>query len=153
MNRQVLFDFQNILALESPSSERIHFSVITAYLICRTWNMFVKHLPKISDSKNSTPSEIWTQSQCKCGVAVSRSFFTFRCRDKTDTQNVQLLHVAYIVVLKFASKADTKASFLYGQGYKNHRMGRFLSAAIGQRPRNYLSSCPCSCSPFGSFPL
>ena len=30
----------------------------------------------------------------------------------------------------------------------------FLSAAIGQRPRNYLSCCPCSCSsPFGSFPL
>ena len=30
----------------------------------------------------------------------------------------------------------------------------FLSAAIGQRPRNYLSCCSCSCcSPFGSFPL
>ena len=28
----------------------------------------------------------------------------------------------------------------------------FLSAAIGQRPRNYLSCCSCSCSPFGSFP-
>ena len=32
----------------------------------------------------------------------------------------------------------------------------FLSAAIGQRPRNYLSCCCCSscsyCSPFGSFP-
>ena len=32
----------------------------------------------------------------------------------------------------------------------------FLSAAIGQRPRNYLSccysSCCSSCSPFGSFP-
>ena len=35
--------------------------------------------------------------------------------------------------------------------------GRFLSAAIGQRPRNYLScccccSCSCCSSPFGSFP-
>ena len=29
---------------------------------------------------------------------------------------------------------------------------QFLSAAIGQRPRNYLSCCSCSCSPFGSFP-
>ena len=31
----------------------------------------------------------------------------------------------------------------------------FLSAAIGQRPRSYLSSSCCcsSCSPFGSFPL
>ena len=29
----------------------------------------------------------------------------------------------------------------------------FLSAAIGQRPRNYLSCSCCSCSsPFGSFP-
>ena len=31
----------------------------------------------------------------------------------------------------------------------------FLSAAICQRPRNYLSCCCCSCSscsPFGSFP-
>ena len=27
----------------------------------------------------------------------------------------------------------------------------FLSAAIGQRPRNYLSCSSCSCSPFGSF--
>ena len=29
----------------------------------------------------------------------------------------------------------------------------FLSAAIGQRPRNYLSCFCCCCSPFGSFPL
>ena len=29
---------------------------------------------------------------------------------------------------------------------------KFLSAAIGQRPRNYLSCCCCSCSPFGSIP-
>ena len=54
--------------------------------------MFARHLPKISDSKNSTPSEIWTQSRCKCGLTVSRSFFTFKCRDKTDAENVQLMH-------------------------------------------------------------
>ena len=32
---------------------------------------------------------------------------------------------------------------------------QFLSAAIGQRPKNYLSCCSCCsccCSPFGSFP-
>ena len=28
----------------------------------------------------------------------------------------------------------------------------FLSAAIGQRPRNYLSCCCCCSSPFGSIP-
>ena len=31
-----------------------------------------------------------------------------------------------------------------------NKIGAFLPAAIGQRPRNYLSCCPCS--PFGSFP-
>ena len=35
-------------------------------------------------------------------------------------------------------------------------LGLFLSTAIGQRPRNYLSCCCCGCcccSSFGSFPL
>ena len=39
----------------------------------------------------------------------------------------------------------------------NLTIAKFLSAAIGPRPRNYLSCCCCccsccSCSPFGSFP-
>ena len=37
-----------------------------------------------------------------------------------------------------------------GCGFDSYQVIGFLSVAIGQRPRNYLSCC-CPCSPFGSF--
>ena len=63
-----------------------------------------------------------------------------------------------VVGLDSAAFLSPKTENVFNVGFDSLQMihgngPSFLSAAIGQRPRNYLSCCCCcSCSTFGSFP-
>ena len=51
-----------------------------------------------------------------------------------------------------SQKASRKVKENRGKSRRNPDSPWFLSAAIGQRPKNYLSCCCSCCSPFGLFP-
>ena len=89
---------------------------------------------------------------------ISRSVIFRRCRKMTENRKCRKIF-ATLLVLIFAQHGNGGFLILFHLKKRAEvslhffSYNIFLSTAISQRPRNYLScSCSCSSSPFGSFP-